>query len=265
LSGAALDWLLVSRAPALQPEVVFLDVGDTLVRAHPSWAAVYRHGLADCGIEVSEEALEQALLAETSKGGWWLSEDPFDPTEAESFARIKEFDSLVLARLGHPNLADDVFRAIEAAFARRAAWYVYPDVEPAVAAMHDAGLRLAVISNWVWGGPELIHDLQLARHFETLVVSARVGFQKPHEGIFRLALERMKIEPAASIHVGDSYAADVLGARRVGITPVMIARSGSDAQVTRHDRGEPDLPIVHDLYGLLDLLGVERPVEKAAS
>ena len=34
-----------------RPRVVFLDVGDTLVRAHPSWAAIYRQGLADCGIE----------------------------------------------------------------------------------------------------------------------------------------------------------------------------------------------------------------------
>jgi putative hydrolase of the HAD superfamily len=255
----------VSRAQPLRPKVVFLDVGDTLVRAHPSWAAVYRQGLADCGIEVAESELEQALLAETSKGGWWLSEEPFDPTEAESFARIKQFDSLVLGRLGYPDLADDIFRAIEAAFARRAAWYVYPDVEPAVAAMQEGGLRLAVISNWVWGGPELIHDLQLARHFETLVVSARVGFQKPHEGIFRLALERMRVNPVDAIHVGDSYAADVLGARRVGITPVMIDRSGSDPQAIRRERGEPDLPIVRDLYGLLDMLGVERPAVEAAS
>ncbi|HVM30543.1 MAG TPA: HAD family hydrolase [Candidatus Limnocylindrales bacterium] len=250
---------------SLRPKVVFLDVGDTLVRAHPSWAAVYRQGLFDCGIEVTEAELEQVLLAETSKGGWWLSEEPFDPTEEESFARIKEFDSMVLGRLGYPDLSDEVFRAIEAAFARRAAWYVYPDVEPAVTAMRQAGLRLAVISNWVWGGPELIHDLELARHFETLVVSARVGFQKPHEGIFRLALQRMAVSPEDAMHVGDSYAADVLGARRVGIHPVLIDRSGKEPEQTRHERGEPDLAIVRDLYELLENLGLERPAARAAS
>jgi HAD superfamily hydrolase (TIGR01549 family) len=248
-----------------RPRVVFLDVGDTLVRAHPSWAAIYRQGLADCGIEVGEVELEAALLEETKRGGWWLTEDPFDPTEAESFARIKEFDSLVLARLGHPNLPDDAFRAIEAAFARRAAWYVYPDVEPALSAMRQAGLRLAVISNWVWGGPELMHDLQLTSHLETLIVSARVGFQKPHEGIFRLALERMAVEPVEAIHVGDSYAADVLGARRVGIEPVMIDRSGREPDHVRVERDEPSLAVVGDLYGLLDMLGLRRPAGAAAS
>src|SRR5215212_5215806 len=165
------------------PEVVFLDVGDTLIRAHPSWAAVYHLGLADCGIVADVKDIERALLEET-KSGWWLFEEPFEPTEAESFARIKAFDAAVLAKVGHPTVDDEVFRSIEAAFARRSAWYVYPDVLPALGAMRAAGLRLAVISNFVWGGPELIHDLELASHFETLVVSARVGFQKPHRGIF---------------------------------------------------------------------------------
>ena len=72
-----------------------------------------------------------------------------------------------------------------------------------------AGIRLCVISNFVWGAPELIHDLELARHFETLVISARVGFQKPNPGIFQHALEQMQVAPERAMHVGDSYRADV--------------------------------------------------------
>lgn len=244
---------------------MLLDVGDTLVRAHPSWAAIYRQGLADCGIEVDEAALERALHEETQRGGWWLTDDPFEPTEETSFARIKEFDARVLALLGCSELPDDVFRAIEAAFDRRASWYVYPDVEPAVAAMRAAGVRLAVVSNWVWGGPELMHDLELARHFDTLVVSARVGFQKPHPGIFKLALERLNLAPEATIHVGDSYPADVLGARGVGIQPVFIDRfDGGHAPRLPDDEREA-VPVIRDLFELLDLLGIERPAEAAVS
>ena len=43
---------------------------------------------------------------------------------------------------------------------------------------------------------ELIHDLELARHFEKLVISARVGFQKPNPGIFQHALARGQLESA---------------------------------------------------------------------
>ena len=108
------------------PEVVFLDVGDTLIRAHPSWAGVYRQGLREAGIDLSEKDLERALLQETQEGAWWNIEDPFEPTEENSWERILAFDAAVLRRAGHEDLPDSAFRKIEDAFARRSAWYVYP-------------------------------------------------------------------------------------------------------------------------------------------
>lgn len=243
-----------------RPDVVFLDVGDTLIRAHPSWASVYRQGLHEFGMDVTEKDLERALLEETQAGAWWNIEDPFEPTQENSYHRIKQFDAAVLRRLGYDDLSDGVFRGIEDAFARRSAWYVYPDVVPAIEALRGAGLRLGVISNFVWGGVELIHDLELARHFDSLTISARVGFQKPNPGIFRHALEQIGVEPGAAIHVGDSYNADVGGARKVGITPVLIEREQGDAARWRAEYEEPDLPVIRDLYELLDLLGIDRPM-----
>jgi putative hydrolase of the HAD superfamily len=242
-----------------RPDVIFFDVGDTLIRAHPSWAGVYRQGLLELGIDIPEKDLERSLLEETKAGAWWNIEDPFDATEENSFARVSAFDAAVLARAGHENLDPKAFRAIEDAFARRSAWYVYPDALPALDALNAAGIRLCVISNFVWGAPELIHDLELARHFEHLVISARVGFQKPNPGIFQHALDVMRVAPDRALHVGDSYRADVVGARRLGINAVLIARDGRDAarQVQEHD--DPDLVVVTDLFELLELIGLERP------
>jgi putative hydrolase of the HAD superfamily len=250
---------VIQHATLPRPDVIFLDVGDTLIRAHPSWAAVYRQGLLDEGIDVSEKDLERALLEETQRSPWWLSEEPFEATEAVSFARIVEFDRAVLGRVGYSDLPERAFRRIEDAFARRSAWHVFPDVMPALDALKAAGLGLCVISNFVWGGPELIHDLELARHFDALVISARVGFQKPNEGIFRHALEAMRTEPSRAMHIGDSYKADVQGARRLGIEAVLIDRSGRPPAQARAELGDPDLPVVTDLFELLDLLGIERP------
>ena len=242
-----------------RPEAIFFDVGDTLIRAHPSWAGVYREGLAEFGIEASETDLERALLDETKAGAWWNIEDPFEPTEENSYARIKQFDLAVLARIGLTDLDDAAIRAIEAAFARRSAWHVFPDVMPALDALRLEGFRMGVISNFVWGGMELFHDLELARHFDSLTVSARVGFQKPHQGIFQHALDSLGVAPERALHIGDSYRADVIGARRMGISPVLIDRGGGDPARVREENDDPDLPIVSDLYGLLDLLGVGRP------
>jgi len=240
------------------PEVIFLDVGDTLIRAHPSWAGVYRQGLLESGIDVSEKDLERALLHETQAGAWWNIEDPFEPTEENSWQRIVAFDAAVLRRVGHDDLPTDVFKRIEESFARRSAWYVYPDVMPALDALRATGIRLCVISNFVWGAPELIHDLELASHFEALVISARVGFQKPNPGIFKVAIERMHVAPEQAWHVGDSYRADVIGARRVGIKGLLIDRSGSDPARAREQHEDAQLAVITDLFELLDLLDIER-------
>jgi putative hydrolase of the HAD superfamily len=106
--------------------------------------------------------------------------------------------------------------------------------------------------------------LELARHFDALTVSARVGFQKPHRGIFEHALTALKVDPERAWHIGDSYKADVEGARRVGITPVLIDRHGGDAARLREERADPNLAVVSDLYDLLELLGMEQPASTFA-
>ena len=247
-----------------RPQVVFFDLGDTLIRAHPSWAGVYRLGLADAGIEVDEGELERALADATRAGGWAL-DGPFEATAEASFERIKQFDAAVLASLGHPDLPDAVFRRVEAAFLERSAWYVYPDVVPAIEGLAAAGLRMAIISNWLWGGHELLHSLELARHFEALVISARVGYNKPHPQIFEHALAALEVAPVDALHVGDSYQADVVGARGVGITPVLIDRRQPDGARVREGYDDPELPIVGDLFELLDLLGVPHAVESRSA
>ena len=130
---------------------------------------------------------------------------------------------------------------------------------PALDALRSNDIRLCVISNFVWGGPELLHDLELASMFEALIVSARVGFQKPNPGIFKVALGQMHVDPANAWHIGDSYRADVVGARRVGINGVLIDRSGKDPARAREQHEDVELTVITDLFELLDLLDIERP------
>jgi putative hydrolase of the HAD superfamily len=244
-----------------RPDVVFLDLGDTLVRAHPSWVEVYAQAFPTFGVEIAREDFERAFseaFEETE------SEGPFEATEAASYRRLKEFDGSVFAKLGYPDLPDEFFRRVEASFAADSSWWVFPDVIPALDALVSSGIRLAVISNWSWQGPELVHDLALARHFETLIISARVGYLKPHRGIFEHALQVMGVSPDRAVHVGDSVRADVEGARAVGISPVLIDRS-THVHAHHNDALPHDVPVITDLFGLLDLLDVLRPAAAGVS
>jgi putative hydrolase of the HAD superfamily len=257
----------VTSASLARPEAVFLDLGDTLMRAHPSWSGVYRAVLVEHGIDIADDQFAAALNDVTSAGDAISDGHGFkvEASPEASYQRMKRFDMKVLAALRHHDLPDAFFRAVEAAFMQRSSWHVFPDVVPAVGALRAAGIRLGVISNWTWSAPELLHDVDLARHFEALVISARVGYQKPHPAIFRRALDELDVTPEHAIHVGDSYVADVSGARGVGILPVLIDRHLADPARLREEHGDPTLAIVSDLYQLLDLLGVARPAAPAAA
>ncbi len=217
------------------PTAVLLDVGDTMAKANPSWRDVYATVFGAHGIDATADAFEAAF-----REAWraWAHEGPFEATEEASFRRLMELDQLVFDRLGYPNLPESFFRDVDRAFRQRSAFHVFPDVIPALDAMQAAGLRLAVVSNWGWYAPELLQTLELARHFEVMSISARVGYQKPHHAIFTHALELLGIAPSEAIHVGDDPDADVIGARRAGIEPVLIdRRDRHDTPIGSRDRG----------------------------
>jgi putative hydrolase of the HAD superfamily len=109
------------------------------------------------------------------------------------------------------------------------AWEVYPEVPGVLASLHARGLRLGVISNWDTRLPELLRQLDLARHFEAVVYSSAAGVEKPDSRIFRRALRDLGVEPGAALHVGDSRLEDVEGAIAAGMRALLLVRGRRDA------------------------------------
>ena len=256
----------VGPAPAADggPRIVFFDVGDTLVRVEPSWAAVYVRTCREFGLDVQESDLEAAVAAESATGFWEASE-PFEATMEASFERVKGYDVRVMAHLGLTDLPDRFYQRVGEHFLAAETWSVFPEVRGVLDLLRAAGVRCSVVSNWVWGLPELLHDLELAHHFEHVVVSSRVGYDKPHPAFFRNALELVGAAATDVLHVGDNLATDVAGARAAGIRAVLVSRP---PDIHGHARGDvpPDVSVIADLTGLPPLLGLapaapgERPM-----
>lgn len=103
---------------------------------------------------------------------------------------------------------------------------VFPDTEPALQSLEDAGYILGVISNSVGTIAEQLGRAGLARYFRFILDSAVVGVEKPDPAIFRMALDKAGVAAGAAIFIGDSYATDVGGARQAGIRGLLIDRFG---------------------------------------
>jgi len=103
-----------------------------------------------------------------------------------------------------------------------------------------------VVSNWDSRLPILLEHLGLEEFFDTVLVSALEGVEKPGVGIFQRAAARLGVTPASCVHVGDSPLDDYRGAESAGMRAVLVDRHGA------FDNGYLR---VKDLRGLYDILG----------
>ncbi len=145
--------------------------------------------------------------------------------EVTAHARFRIF----LRRLGIPDgpTADAILRAGIAEQMRHLLRAMeFPEENRAALDTLRAKFRLAVLSNFDHGPAveEALAGFGIRDRFDVVVVSADVGWRKPHPEIFQDTLRRMRIGPDQAIFVGDTPEADVLGAQGVGMDVIWINR-----------------------------------------
>ena len=142
---------------------------------------------------------------------------------------------------GARELAVEMTRAWE----RSENFDLYDDVLPTLAQLRTHGLKLGLVSN---GGREISdfvvhHGLDV----DCAVASRAHGWIKPHESIFRAALDLIGVAPTDAVMVGDSVEDDIDGAAALGMRAVLIDR----------ERRYPDAPeALPDLQSLAGVLGL---------
>jgi HAD superfamily hydrolase (TIGR01549 family) len=78
--------------------------------------------------------------------------------------------------------------------------------------------RIGIVSNNLLEEQrEKLEFCGLAPFVDALVVSEEAGISKPDPEIFRIALRRLDVSADQAVMVGDSWAADIVGARAAGI------------------------------------------------
>lgn len=204
-------------------EVVLLDALGTLVDLRPPWPLLVEQLLCR-GVAVTEEEARTALLAEIAfyRGHHDMASD--DAGLAELRARC----TVVLRDALPPSAAGLGVAELQAVLLDSLRFEAYPDVRVTLEALRAKGLRLVVVSNWDVSLHAVLHDTGLDGLLDAVLTSAECGVAKPEPAIFARALQAVGVsDPARALHVGDTVAEDVAGARAAGIEAVLIARDGA--------------------------------------
>ena len=230
------------REPALHEVThVFLDVGGTLVYSDPAYADIFHRVLSARGHRIDRDSIVRLLR--TPESIVTLIR-PFPAGREPEFFR--SVNARMIEHLGFES--DELtLDEIHAAFSEKVAWRAYPGTVEILRSLRGSGYHLGIISNASHSLPDTLQKIGLAEFFDTITYSFDVGAEKPDVRIFRRAISRANATVERSVHIGDSFEADYLGARRAGLHAVLLQRDGEPPS---------PCPLIRSLASLPDLLGV---------
>jgi len=200
---------------------VLLDALGTLVELQPPGprlrARLQELSGVDVGLAVAEHAFSAEIdhyLAHHLEGG-----------DRAGLERLRDDCAAVM----HEALGTEgIDRAtVRLAMVGSLAFATYRDAAPALAELRARGMRLVVASNWDCSLPDWLGDTGLGDLLDGAVSSAVAGEPKPAPAVFEAALQVAGVPAGDALHVGDSLANDIEGARAAGIRAVLVDRSGA--------------------------------------
>jgi putative hydrolase of the HAD superfamily len=211
-------------------DTILFDNWNTLVQApglmrSGASVEVFQRSLRDQGLNYDCDRFIEAYrgvarrqVAEAEARGW---------TEMDYVQRLLS----VLERLGvgeprRSRLAAGAWGDYLSEWPRQTSFF--PET-PAVLEAVRRRYRLGVVTNFMDGptARTVFDDLKYDAIFDSLVVSAEVGYMKPSPVVFERALGELGSKPENTVMVGDSFEADVVGAHAAGMRGVFIDLDGA--------------------------------------
>jgi FMN phosphatase YigB (HAD superfamily) len=231
-------------------KAILFDFDGTLRHHLPTGGEVFTNYVAGLGLPISADDRLRAARWEH----FYFANSPEIQADHKKFDGEGEafwfnFSSRRLVALGcPPSLVDE--------FGPKASAYMQEAYQPEVRvpeAVHtvlpelkSSGYVLGVVSNRDDPYQDEIDEMGMGGYFNFSLAAGEVQSWKPEPGIFYAALERAGSSADQTLYIGDNYFADVVGARRAGLRPVLYDPRGIFP--------EPGCPVIASFEDLIDLI-----------
>lgn len=209
-------------------KAVFFDWFNTLAHYHPPREELEQQALKELGFSVPLQTVSQGLYLADKNFYEENARLPLRQRSREEAMRVYlEFQQIILKEAGITP-TDELVMHLTARMRQLNAsmkFVLYDDVLPTLKAVKEKKLATGLLSNLQRGIEEMCKELGIMEYIDFSVTSGEVGEDKPKPPIFLRALELAKVKPSEAIHIGDQYRNDVVGARGVGITAILLDRN----------------------------------------
>jgi len=227
-------------------KAVFFDWFNTLARFEPSRQELYGQAFRKFGIELSPKDVIRGIL---TADRYYFEENTKSPVDKRSPQEQMEvyvhYPKAILAEAGvnaPQELPLKVLQIVVDKF-KEITFTLFDDVLSTLEALKQQELILGLLTNATRDMISVHHRLGLEPYLNFVVTSEEAGASKPNPLIFRVALDQAGVNAAEAVYIGDQYEVDVVGARGVGIAPILIDRYDAYPEVS-------DCPRIHSLTEL---------------
>ena len=208
-------------------KAIFLDWFNTLARYEPPREELHSRTLQEFGIKLSPQEVMRGLLA---ADGYFFEENARSPVVKRSPTEQTEvyiqYNNIILTTAGVKVAKEQLLKIMKRGqeVFQGVTFVLFDDVLSTLKPLKEQKFILGLLTNLTSDINRICRSLGLEPYLDFVVSSGIVGIDKPAPQFFLAALENAGVEPQEAVHVGDQYKLDVVGARGVGINPILIDR-----------------------------------------
>jgi len=231
-------------------KAILFDFDGTLRHHLPTGGEVFTDHVVSLGLPITDEDRRRAAIWEH----YYFANSPEIQADQTKFGGEGEdfwfnFTLRRLAALGcPPALIPELGPKVSDYMSEnhKSTIWMPEEIHAVIPSLREAGYTLGVVSNRNDPFQDEVDAMGMTGYFHFSLAAGEVQSWKPEPGIFYAALERADATAPQTIYVGDNYFADVVGARRAGLQPVLY-----DPKGLFHEPGCPVIVSFDELIGVV--------------
>ncbi|MBV8831166.1 MAG: HAD family hydrolase [Acidobacteriaceae bacterium] len=201
-------------------DAVVFDCAGTLLRLDPSRETIFEDAAAELGIKLPSRSIARAY--EMVDFALKIKSSQLSSNESKSRFYF-DFNFGLCGALGIEKALERLHPLLVRRFTERRHWVAFADAAETLREIRRYA-PVHALANWDEGLESVLAQAGLRDILRDVAASAALGAEKPARACFDAFLKRNALVPGRVVYVGNEYLADVVGARKAGLLPILLDR-----------------------------------------